>query len=608
MRQPAVADKRQGMHIIAALLSQYLGTNRPAGKHPCPLVYQSFAKPRYAVVMPIWATIRRIVTALLLLLASISATPAMAATGTPLRTCLLPAVAGESAAALFVAPRRFDCTTRQTDYPAGDFWVLSQPLPITAQAPLYVRQASLWQDRTTLYVRYADGAIRHTDFTSATTGRHLMLGAIIQIALPRHHARPVQLLWHIEGTLNRRGVLVGPALVDARAADRAETLMAALYGAFAGMCLALLVYNLALWAALRQAFQPAYCLMVVCLLAYAFSSSGLLGQWTAIDNNDRQRLNYVLLAWSAVAAVIFARAFLERRVFDGWLRPYSNAVIGFLLLATGSYALLTPRFAAITDTLSTVGYVLLLTLLVPILIRARQRRSNYLWVFALAWGMPVALASVRVLAAFNVIGWQLWIDNSTLLSMALEAALSSLGVAYRIRLLSLERDEAREQEIAARLLAATDPLTGLLNRRAFLDDAIGRSSDHQLILIDIDHFKSINETIGHDGGDEVLRVIARALRASATPEALVARVGGEEFAIIAPAEAPVDARAVLDRLRMERMPFDLTVTASIGTCVGPLTRETDWKAMYRCADRALFEAKAAGRDRVRNGVGLARAA
>ena len=54
--------------------------------------------------------------------------------------------------------------------------------------------------------------------------------------------------------------------------------------------------------------------------------------------------------------------------------------------------------------------------------------------------------------------------------------------------------------------------------------------------------------------------------------------------------------------------FDLTVTASIGTCVGALARETDWKAMYRCADRALFEAKAAGRDRVRNGEPLARAA
>lgn len=557
--------------------------------------------------MPNGSLVRRALAALLLMLAGLSATPA-AAVGTTVPVCLLPARVPEAPAALFADPARFDCTRRQTDFGGGDFWALSRPLPRLGSGDHLVRQASLWQDRETLYVLYADGTIRRTGFSSATAGRHLMLGAVVQLALPRHHAAPTRLLWHIEGSLNRRGVLVGATIVDPAAAVRQEITMAALYAAFAGMCLALLIYNLALWAALRQAFQPAYCLMVMSLLGYGFTSSGLLGQITAIDNNDRQRLNYVLLAWSAAAAVVFARAFLERRVFDGWLRPYSSAVIAFLLTATGAYAWLSPRYAEITDPLSTAGYLLVLSMLAPVLWRAWRRRSNFLWVFALAWGGPVALAGVRVAAAFNLIGWQLWIDNSTLLAMALEAALSSLGVAYRIRLLSVERDVAREQEIAARLLAATDPLTGLLNRRAFLDEAIGRTGDQQLILVDIDHFKSINETIGHDGGDEVLRVIARALRAAATPQALVARVGGEEFALLASGDAPLDARGVLDRLRMERMPFDLTVTASIGTCTGPLVREVDWKAMYRCADRALFEAKAAGRDRVRDGTSLAYAA
>ena len=555
--------------------------------------------------------IRWILTVLLLVLTAFAADPVQAAVHVPLRACILPATGqadGRTAAMLFTQPQRFDCAGKQTAYGAGDYWVLSQPLPATGDAPLRVRQASLWQTRATLFVLYADGAIRRIGFTSANAGRDLRLGAIIELALPRRTAPPVRLLWHVEDALNRRGVLVGPTLIDRDAAIAADMTMAALYAAFAGMCLALLVYNLALWAALRQAFQPAYCLMVLCLLGYAFTSSGLLGQITGIDNNDRQRINYVLLAGSAAAALVFARAFFERRVFDGWLRPYSSAVIAFVLLAAGTYAWLTPRFAAVTDLISTASYLFVITLLAPILIRAYRRRSNYLWVFGLAWGAPVVLGSVRVLAAFNVFAWQLWIDNSTLLAMALEAALSSLGVAYRIRLLSLERDAAREQEIAARLLAATDPLTGLLNRRAFLDGAIGRDDEHQLILVDIDHFKRINETIGHDGGDEVLRLIARSLRAAATPEALVARIGGEEFAMLVRADTPLDARAVLDRLRMERMPFDLVVTASIGTCTGTLTRETDWKALYRCADRALFAAKAAGRDRVRHGAPLAQVA
>jgi diguanylate cyclase (GGDEF)-like protein len=118
------------------------------------------------------------------------------------------------------------------------------------------------------------------------------------------------------------------------------------------------------------------------------------------------------------------------------------------------------------------------------------------------------------------------------------------------------------------------------------------------MLTDIDHFKRVNETLGHDGGDEVLRVFARVLR-QAAPGALIARMGGEEFAILSPADRAVTPDAILAKLRSARMPFDLTVTASIGACTGPLATESDWKAMYRRADRALFDAKQAGRDRAR---------
>ena len=219
-------------------------------------------------------------------------------------------------------------------------------------------------------------------------------------------------------------------------------------------------------------------------------------------------------------------------------------------------------------------------------------------------------AGIRIANNLDLVPWSFWIDNSTILSMAAEALLSSLAIAYRIRLLSLERDEARAQEIAALLLADTDPLTGLLNRRAFLRQAIGREGEQTLLVIDIDHFKNVNDTIGHDGGDEVLRVVARTLRAAVPAGGLLARIGGEEFAIISSLDTigePVDeAEAILGRFRASRMPFDLSVTASIGVCRGPLARETDWKALYRGADQALFEAKAAGRDRARGKALVAR--
>ncbi|MEG8043412.1 diguanylate cyclase [Sphingomonas sp. LR59] len=537
------------------------------------------------------------------------AAPAVAITGTPLSVCVRPALTGQTPAALFAKPAGFDCTTSQTRFGGGDFWILSQRLPAISGDDHTVRIGSTWVNRVTLYVQYADGAIRQTGFTSRTAGRLLGLGAVIVQPIPHRDAAPVRLLWHVEGAANLRGLILGPAIADHEQRDTTEILLAALYGAFGGMAIALIVYNLALWGALRQAFQPAYCLLVLCLLAYALTSSGALGQMIPdLDNNDRQRLNALFLAGSAAAALLFARTFFERAVFTGWLRPASTIVMAALLAAGLTWGAFAPWHFHTLDTLLASAYLALLILVPVVLYRAWRVRSNFLWLFALAWSVPIAVAGLRIANAFALLDWSLWLDNSTILSMALESMLSSLAIAYRIRLLSVERDTAREQEIAARLLADTEPLTGLLNRRAFLTRAIGRPGDQMLLIADVDHFKRVNEMIGHDGGDEVLRVVARALRNAVPADALVARIGGEEFAILVDAAIAVAPDSVLDRLRGQRMPFDIAVTASIGACTGPLLDETDWKLLYNCADRALFAAKAAGRDRAREAPSLCIAA
>ena len=107
-----------------------------------------------------------------------------------------------------------------------------------------------------------------------------------------------------------------------------------------------------------------------------------------------------------------------------------------------------------------------------------------------------------------------------------------------------------------------------------------------------------------EAGDEVLRAVARALTAAAPPGALVARLGGEEFAVLGDAGTSIAPATLLTDLRRARMPFDIPVTTSIGTCTGPLLGEADWKALYRQADRALYAAKAAGRDRACDAASL----
>jgi diguanylate cyclase (GGDEF)-like protein len=539
-----------------------------------------------------------IASASLVMVASTHAQAQAGLTGRAVPVCVAPANKGMIARTLFADRTHFDCTTPQTSFGAGDYWVRSPPVSTSGQAN--IRIGSLWQTRVTLHALYADGRILSfvTDGHAAT--RHLQLGAIIEHNLPAREVPLVRLLWRVEGSANLRGILVGAQIATPAESASSNMIMGAIYAGFAGLCVALLIYNLALWGALKHRFQLAYCAMLLSLLIYAMTSSGALAwMWPAIANNDRLRINYAALGMAAISATLFARSFFEPRVFAGWLARTSNVICALMLTSIAVFSLLAPWQIGVLDKLYAFAFIAQMAIVIPVIWRGWRTRSKYLWMFALAWTAPFILASIRVASALHLVGWNFWLDNSTIVTMTVEALLSSLAIAYRIRLLSLERDEAREQEIAARLLADTDPLTGLLNRRAFLRNAIGREDDQILLLADIDHFKRVNETIGHDGGDEVLRVFARTLRASVPPEALVARIGGEEFAIITPVKYAVEPEDILTRLRAGRMPYDISVTASIGTCTGPLVKETDWKALYRCADRALYEAKSAGRDRVR---------
>jgi diguanylate cyclase (GGDEF)-like protein len=545
------------------------------------------------------------VAALLALFATLypsAASAQSAVTGIPLPVCVRPVQPGDGAAALFKAAAQFDCKTPQTSFKQGDFWVISQPLGALPD-PLWkkrVRVASLWQRNLTLYALYSGGRIRVWNYDGRAATEHLQLGAMIEWKLPYALGTPERLMWRVDGSANLRGILLAPTLATPGQAYRANLSMAAMYAGFAGLCFALLIYNFAMWGALRHKFQLAYCAMVLSLLLYAFTSSGALA-WVNPEmlNNDRLRLNYILLASAAMTALMFARSFFPPSVTSGWVGRGANWVTALATMGTVAFALLAPWEIRLLDTLYSLCFAAVLAMTVPIVIRAWREGSRHLWLFAVAWTAPIAFAVARLLGNLALIPWSFWLDNSTIVSMAFEAIVSTIAIAYRIRLLSLERDAAIERELISARLADTDPLTGLLNRRAFLRHAIGANGDQTLLLTDIDHFKQVNETIGHDGGDEVLRVFARTLRQVAPTGALIARMGGEEFAILSPVDRAIAPDALLARLRAARMPFDLTVTASIGACSGPLAIESDWKAMYRRADRALFDAKQAGRDRAR---------
>lgn len=163
-----------------------------------------------------------------------------------------------------------------------------------------------------------------------------------------------------------------------------------------------------------------------------------------------------------------------------------------------------------------------------------------------------------------------------------------------LNLLNLQR-QSRE-------LARTDPLTGLFNRRALLDNAVtmGEHAPLRLMLVDIDHFKAINDGHGHDMGDAVLVAVAERLARQAEIRASVARIGGEEFALLGTVDEFPEALAlaVLADIRTTRMPHDRQVTVSIGVAEGAVTSEDEWRDLFNRADSALYRAKSGGRNRV----------
>lgn len=551
-----------------------------------------------------------IILGLAVALAALLAIPAQArqtgwsagTTGRPIATCIRRAAPGDDPRAIARDLAGFDCTTPQKQFGSGDFWVISEPIGERSRSrrPLNARMLSLWQERLTLHVLYADGRMATMSDDVVGMTKRIQLGAVLEYPIPRRSAPVDRLLWKVEGVSNVYAVVRNPRIATELESHRANLFMAALYSAFGGLCIALLTYNIALWTTLRYRFQLAYAAMVTALMLYAFSSSGALA-WLMPDlpNTLRMRFNYLLLTATAASALWFARAFFEEHVFGPRMRMLIRFSIALLLVSGVAFAAFAPLAPNLAHTIYSWIFSGILIPIVAIVVSAWVNRSNFLWLFGIAWAAPIVAGCLRVLNGLGVMPGSFWLDNSTLISMAAEALLSSIAITYRIRLLSRERDAALAAETVARRLADLDPLTGLLNRRAFLGHAIGRSGPQTLLIIDLDRFKLVNDTIGHDGGDEVLRTVARTLRMLAPETALIARIGGEEFALLCHATQPVDPDTLLARLRATRMPYDLRVTASIGGAQGPIGTERDWKELYRTADRALFDAKSAGRDRAR---------
>ncbi|MFT2721198.1 GGDEF domain-containing protein [Deinococcus sp. A31D244] len=295
------------------------------------------------------------------------------------------------------------------------------------------------------------------------------------------------------------------------------------------------------------------------------------------------------------------------------LRQVGRTAPGLVISAGLLLLTLWPRAALHTLQRACVGILLLWFALNVQSVTATQRPITsgllihfiLLALFCFTW-LRRRSATLMVLAGYALLLIAAFTSRQPDVPGVLLAALTVPVIWYLTQYgLSVNRERVRSEALLT--LATTDPLTGLLNRRAgraTLDAAVtahaARPGSLCVALLDIDHFKRVNDTLGHQTGDRVLIAVADILNAGLPPGGSAIRWGGEEFLLILPDQTPAQAHLrlldMLTRVRQLRLPGIQPVTLSGGLSVLSAAAGSD--PLIDQADRSLYAAKAAGRDRL----------
>lgn len=363
-------------------------------------------------------------------------------------------------------------------------------------------------------------------------------------------------------------------------------------------------YGIALWMLART--QPYLGGVRWMTRAYAVGATGMF----LLGMVHRSPYTFTVAAGGSMVVLMAVFVHFAMEEFAGNPRIWRRAdfvVIGATpaLLLWFSFADYSAEARIISFSLAVATEMILaaLALLPP----ARNYQDVSIWaMIALACTVAVSNLGRVVLTVIRGPASPMIFDNPPEAVFMFIAMLVTAGGAFGFIWMTTARLR-KELELQAR----TDSLTGLLNRRALMDQVereIARSqrsgSPMSLIVIDIDYFKRLNDTWGHEAGDEALHSVAETFRTTLRRTDLLARYGGEEFLIVLPDTPREEALRLAQRLRIAVedlvIPFandSIRLTASFGVAVlDPELPEENWSRLLRRGDRALYHAKEGGRN------------
>jgi diguanylate cyclase len=522
----------------------------------------------------------------------------------------------------------------------GAYWFY---LPVVNRHPeesrwLLVQEYAL-SDQLDVYLRYADGRVEH----QASGDHQPFANRFIRYRHPNFRidlplGQTVEVLLRVQ---SQSSMQVPLTLYTPRAL--AEIMRDAQFstGLYYGIVLALLFYNFVLWVMLRDPgyfwyllHTGAFGLVLFTLNGYGFEYFWPNWPWLA-DASVPLSICLALIGMQQ-----FSRTFLELK--ERW--PAGNlvslALVGFFTLL-GLASIWLPYSTSTPLASKAVLFGVLWIIVAAVVMLRRGYRPARL--FLLAWSLFLLGTAAFTLLAFGLVPRTFWTQNGVQIGSALEMLLLSLALGARyaglrnenIRIVQqaneqLERSvidrtkqlrtamaQLGEANVQLRDYSQRDPLTGVYNRRHFreaFEQALEARRDTgkplALLLLDLDHFKRINDTYGHLAGDDCLHFAARTVEEVVVPRGgMVARFGGEEFVAVLPSADAQEALQVAEavRLRIQQTPVStgghgIRLSASIGVHTVPDGHHASPEDVIRIADEALYRAKDDGRNCVRHSV------
>lgn len=496
----------------------------------------------------------------------------------------------------------FDPTVlqRMTRNPDG-LWLRVRPRGTWPDGPLVLVMRRVAFGAVELHVPGA-AATRADIAEVATTG--LSGYGAPAFELPRDLPRTAPLLLHVKPhpTSDPRVTISVQSLEDYLRDN-------ALWVAFASACLAAMAMMgltaIVFGVVLRDRAYLFYAVYLACFIVLEALSTGYL--FTVLRWHSWGPAIGVIGRSVTVASVISACLFLIDFTRMRHTAPVmQRLLVGYVLAVALVLApALLPVPALMTVARTLVNPLLALgALLLPLAaLTAWIRGSRYGAYFLLGWLPLMAATFMGAMQSTGAFASWTWLEDSLLVAGTFEALVLAIGLADRALAHRRNFDDARRRSM-------TDPLTGLLNRRAWEEQLLTLAAQTQragrrlyVLFVDLDHFKSLNDTFGHRAGDEALRFVASAMKRTVPAGSLVCRYGGEEFVVALSVSGSAQAHSIAETLRASVASRAIAVdeagnalTLSIG-----LARHRSGdsaEATVEQADRAMYQAKSGGRNRV----------